>query len=338
MELCNHPFWGASPPALQPLPEDPVLQRLLEEEEGTKGPGDGPIASMARHRTSGSGSSLGSDAEYAANGITEAGLRDTGQSCKSASSGGGSSGLVGSAPSSAGSSGDYMRGGGGLSEGGSQLRAADASGDYSASTAVAQQAAAAASAATAATAAAAGAAAGERPAATSPHSPAQDPGHTPAHPRAVARTAGMRVSGTGGSAVVADALAAAGAAGFGASAPQFAAHGQQQQPLAAQQHRTQLQQQQQQSGNSGDGRNGHQAGGLALWAGLDALVYHPTDSVMKPIVGNKRCACCPPVSEQHLMLQPCPLQRSCFSLFCRIERALESMFNPSLLPFQPLVC
>lgn len=41
--------------------------------------------------------------------------------------------------------------------------------------------------------------------------------------------------------------------------------------------------------------------------GLESLVYHPSDSVMKPIVGNKR-----------------------------IERPMESTFNPSLLPFQPM--
>jgi hypothetical protein len=72
-----------------------------------------------------------------------------------------------------------------------------------------------------------------------------------------------------------------------------------------QQHRHQ--QQQQQPGNSGDGgsaRNGHRQGSLPLWGGLEALVYHPTDSVMKPIVGNKRCARCAPVHARPLKGMP----------------------------------
>ncbi|PRW59606.1 kinase [Chlorella sorokiniana] len=72
-ELCSHPFWGASPPALMALPDEPVMDDLhLVAERSAQlaehGEGEGGDGAAARHRASGSGSSLGSDAEFGAAG------------------------------------------------------------------------------------------------------------------------------------------------------------------------------------------------------------------------------------------------------------------------------
>lgn len=312
-ELCSHPFWGASPPTLLQLPPEPVLQRLLDECGVSGGSGEepgmnNPLAS--RHRASGSGSSLGGDAEWPANGVSPAGLQQGAASGGSARSSAGGSG----------SSGDYCRAatGEGEYDGGTAVRGGCASGDYSASAAVGQQAAAAAAAAMAATSAAAAAAstpqAASQQGAAAARSDAaahaavtetaaaaaaaaavsDNPEATPAHPRAQSRTAGMACgTAAAGAAAAAAALASAVADGNAGIAPQFAAHVT---PQLLQQPQLQTGAQ----GNSGngccgsssgvDGGGAGRGGGVQAAAGLEALVYHPTDSVMKPIVGNKRCA------------------------------------------------
>lgn len=264
-------------------------------EAGGGGRCQGSLAT--RHRASGSGSSLGGDAEFAGAGVVPGGtalLRDSAQS-------GGSSG--------GGAGGEYILNRGGSADvacgqqqydtAGSPLTGAGPSGEYAPTSA--------------------GAATGQLAAAAAPATPApggasDDPGATPAHPRAVSRTAAAQAGD-----------AAAGPPRPSNSPPPVLRPG---------------------GGSGGPG------------VSLEALVYHSSDSAMKPIVGNKRCVgtvggVVDGVADLHhlqlCLCKPCPrirpaneLRRSLLlvpplSPACRIERPLESMFNPSLLPFQPLV-
>ncbi|EFN50873.1 hypothetical protein CHLNCDRAFT_141668 [Chlorella variabilis] len=114
-ELCGHPFWGASPPSLQPLPDDPVLLKLLEErggggDLGGGGGGGRRGALAARHRASGSGSSLGGEGEFAANGVGTGGAQDTAHSNGGSGGSGRLGSASGSASASASASGEYRGG------------------------------------------------------------------------------------------------------------------------------------------------------------------------------------------------------------------------------------
>ena len=219
-----------------------MAQLLQEQQGGGAGAAEqGPGVRAGLHRASGSGSSLGGGAPQFPAGVTAA-IAAMQETAHSGGSNGGSNG----------GSGDYNRSNG-FEYDGSPCRGA--SGEYAASAAMGQAAAAAAATAAAAAAAAA----------------ADDPGPTPAHPRAMARTAGMSASAAG---VPAAAIAAAAADGAAGLAPQFAVAAAAAPP------------------QSGLRAAAAAAAGVGVPAaalgGLEALIYHPTDSAMKPIVGNKR--------------------------------------------------
>ena len=220
------------------------MVQLLQEQQGnaTGAEEHGLGGQGSLHRASGSGSSLGSGAPHFPAGL-EAAMAAMQQSAHSGGSNGGSS------------SEDYNRSNGLDVDACSPTRGA--SGEYSASAAVGQAAAAAAATAAAEAAAAA----------------ADDPGPTPAHPRAMSRIAGMSASAAG---VPAEAIAAAAADGAAGLAPQFAVAAAASTPL---------------NGSAGGLRAAGAGGGAhqtAPASGLEALIFHPTDSAMKPIVGNKR--------------------------------------------------
>ncbi|PSC68021.1 serine threonine-kinase ULK4 isoform B [Micractinium conductrix] len=282
-ELCSHPFWGASPPAVLSLPEEPVLAKLQEEAEAhAEGEYGSESDGAARHRASGTGSSLGGDAEFATAGVAQGALlagRDSTRSSGSGNSGGGSSSNL---------SGEYARGANGAAQPpppqqqqqqqqqlqqqhpeGTQLQRAGSGDSYPTSA----------------------------PAAGPPQLPASAgaaaddgyPGATPAHPRTMARTAGMPQPAAAGAPADASAAARLATQFAGLSPP-----GGGPRPSAP-------------VAQPAAGLGGGGGGGVLPPSSLESLIYHPTDGVMKPIVGNKR-----------------------------IERPLEGLFNPSLLPFQPL--
>jgi hypothetical protein len=250
---------------LQQLPEEVVLLKLLEESGGTGeaggdsagagAEGGGRSGLAARHRSSGSGSSLGGEAEFVPNGVGSGLERESIASAGGQGQGGREIG--GSAPGSAASSvgdGEYQRGGTGLFEAGSttQLQPGGASDDYSVHASSA--------------AAAAAMARHQQTSEQQRHAAPDEPGMTPAHPRAQSRTAALAASGQP-PAGQARALATGAAPNAPGAAQQHAAPAAGSAPLP-----TAL----------------RASVGVAAGASLDALVYHPTDSVMKPIVGNKR--------------------------------------------------
>ncbi|KAL4419367.1 hypothetical protein ABPG75_005869, partial [Micractinium tetrahymenae] len=286
-ELCSHPFWGSNPPALQPLPLEPVLLKLQAEREGGgEDGGEGGGGAAARHRASGTGSSFGGDAEFAAVGVAPGALLESARSSASSSGDGAHSGSA---------SAEYHRGAGAGSAAAQQQQQQGEGPPWSAAAGAADSSP---SAAARARAGAVGAAAGPAAAAGADEG---YPGATPAHPRAVSRTAGLPPPAGSAPGEAFAAAAPEGAAAVGAAAAAGGAAGQFAVPPLL--------------GAAAAGQPGIKPGGMAaaaggaagVAAGLEALIYHPTDSVMKPIVGNKR-----------------------------IERPLESLFNPSLLPFQPL--
>ena len=166
-------------------------------------------------------------------------------------------------------------------------------GDYSDATAVGQAAAAATAAATAAAAQQAAVAAAAAAAAAA----ADDPGSTPAHPRAVSRLPGLFSGGLSAGGVPAEAVAAAAAAdGAAGLAAQFDSLQLLPAPAGGDRVAPAGIGVQGALGGGGalgckDGRGGRGpvAASVAAAVSLEALVYHPSDSVMKPIVGNRRC-------------------------------------------------
>lgn len=273
-ELCGAPFWGASPLQPLPIPVEPVLEKLQQEAAGSGAAGGSERGAAARLVASTTGSSLGSGGgggEAGANGLAGSTLQRSGASGGSGGSGGGS--------------GDYLRGGT-LFDGGPD-HSPPQSGDRQQPAPGAGTPAAVLRTRAAIPSAAAAAAA------------ADDPGATPAHPRAKSRTAGM--AGAAAGRPMAQVIAAAAADGAAGVAPQFSAHMPPRPPSPSAQ-------------PAGSGSGGSAKAAALAAAGLDALVYHPSDSIMKPIVGNKRWV---PTAASHGPLfviclpgcQTCPLPR-----------------------------